>query len=34
MRTGGIVKSFADISSVPAPGQSEYLIDIYRIDFC
>lgn len=34
MRTGVTVLSFADTSSVPAPGQSGYLINIYRIDSC
>lgn len=34
VRIGVTVVSFADISSVPAPGQSGYSIKIYRIDSC
>lgn len=31
MRTGVTVTSFADIAFIPAPGQSGYSINIYRI---
>lgn len=34
MRSGLTVTFVADISSMPAPGQTGYSINVYRIDFC